>query len=94
MTATWRPTGDGDDTLVSFGGSSHRGAVRALNEDSWLAQPPVFVVADGMGGHRAGDAASAIVVERFMDLAGESPVELEAVQDCIGTCQREIEALV
>jgi protein phosphatase len=91
--ATWRPTGAADDTLLCFGGSSHRGAVRALNEDSWLAQPPVFVVADGMGGHRAGDAASAIVVERFIDLAGESPVELEAVQDCIGACQREIEAL-
>jgi len=91
--ATWRPVSGDDGLLLSFGGSSHRGAVRALNEDSWLAQPPVFVVADGMGGHRAGDAASAIVVERFMDLAGESPVELEAVQGCIGTCQREIEAL-
>lgn len=93
MTGTWRPVGASDDTLLSFGGSSHRGAVRALNEDSWLAEPPVFVIADGMGGHRAGDAASAIVVERFMDLAAGAPAELDAVQDCIGACQREIEAL-
>ena len=91
--ATWQPTGADDGTLLCFGASSHRGAVRAHNEDSWLSQPPVFVVADGMGGHRAGEAASAIVVERFMDLSGESTVGLEAVQDCIGACQREIEAL-
>lgn len=90
---TWRPVGVGDDTLVSFGGSSHRGAVRSHNEDSWLAEPPVFVVADGMGGHRAGDAASAIVVERFMDLAGTVQVDLDAVQACIYACKREIEAL-
>ena len=93
MTDTWRPAGVGHDTVLCFGGSSHRGAVRALNEDSWLAEPPVFVVADGMGGHRAGDAASAIVVERFMNLAAGEPVELDALQACIGACQCEIEAL-
>ncbi len=34
------------------------GAVRKINEDSVLAVPPVFVVADGMGGHSFGDRAS------------------------------------
>ena len=38
------------------------GLTRAMNEDSVLAASPVFLVADGMGGHDAGDKASAAVV--------------------------------
>lgn len=38
---------------------------RSVNEDSVLAAPPLFAVADGMGGHAAGDLASAAVVEHL-----------------------------
>ena len=42
---------------------------RARNEDSFCAAPPVYVVADGMGGHAAGADASAAVVRVFAQLA-------------------------
>src|SRR6185312_11772640 len=50
---------------LSYAGHSDRGAVRRLNEDSYLAAPPLFVVADGMGGHSFGDRASQAAIAAF-----------------------------
>jgi PPM family protein phosphatase len=56
---------------VHHGARTDVGLVREVNEDSFLASPPVFVVADGMGGHDGGDVASRIVVEEFARLADD-----------------------
>jgi protein phosphatase len=56
---------------LHHGAATDVGAVRTVNEDSYLAAPPIFVVADGMGGHEGGDVASGIVVEEFGRLAVE-----------------------
>lgn len=54
---------------LHHGAATDVGLVRTVNEDSLLVAPPVFVVADGMGGHSGGDVASRIVVEEFARLA-------------------------
>ncbi|MET4159286.1 protein phosphatase 2C domain-containing protein [Agromyces sp. PvR057] len=50
------------------------GLVRRANEDSALAEWPVFAVADGMGGYEAGDRASAAVIAAFRERVVGNPI--------------------
>jgi PPM family protein phosphatase len=68
--------------IVDETGKTDVGRQRTSNEDSLLLEPPFFVVADGMGGARAGEVASKIATEEFGNqLDDELPPErrLEAI---------------
>jgi protein phosphatase len=80
---------------LHYGAATDVGRVREVNEDSYLAAPPVFVVADGRGGHDGGDVASRIVVEEFARLAeeGYDPRRgSDAVAETLVACHRRITA--
>lgn len=69
---------------TTFGSRTDVGCVRDHNEDSLVVTPPLFAVADGMGGHAAGEVASEIAVNVLAECAPghPSPEELShAVQE-------------
>lgn len=69
--------------VLEFAARTHVGRVRSVNEDSMLAERPVFFVADGMGGHEAGELASAAAVNALSALSGSTvslrPADVDAV---------------
>jgi PPM family protein phosphatase len=49
--------------IIEQAGRTDVGRQRSANEDSLVVNPPLFAVADGMGGAKAGEVASAVAVE-------------------------------
>jgi serine/threonine protein phosphatase PrpC len=64
------PGRPGAGVTLAWAAATDTGKRRTANEDSFVAKSPLFAVADGMGGHSAGDLASAAVVERLAEVIG------------------------
>ncbi|SDS37585.1 PP2C family protein-serine/threonine phosphatase [Microterricola viridarii] len=76
-------TPNGTEITLAWAALTDTGRRREANEDSFLAATPIFAVADGMGGHSAGDVASAAVVSRLAEHTGESAVGPAAIDEAL-----------
>ncbi|MEO7349023.1 MAG: protein phosphatase 2C domain-containing protein [Terrimesophilobacter sp.] len=74
--------GDTKFTLA-WGIATDVGHKRAHNEDSLVAERTIFAVADGMGGHAAGDVASHAVVTRLAEEANDGFMSAESVMKAL-----------
>lgn len=78
---------------VASGAATHPGLRRRTNEDAFLANAPLFLVADGMGGHSAGDIASAAVVAEFSQLVGRDSLTVDVMHATLQHAKARVRAL-
>lgn len=60
---------------LSIGAATNVGVQRNVNQDSYGTKPGLAIVADGMGGHRGGEVASAIAVNEVISQFDEPQLE-------------------
>lgn len=72
-----------DGLSVRAAARTDTGKVRSVNEDSFLVVPGAYVVADGMGGHNAGDVASRLTVEAVEAWLAEREPEISTVSEVV-----------
>ncbi len=78
---------------TTVGAHTDPGLRRTANEDAFLAELPVFVVADGMGGHEAGDLASAAVVDVFRALLARGELTVDDVSRAVDAAHSAVAAI-
>ncbi len=78
-------------------GSTNKGKVRAINEDSFLDRPTagIWVVADGMGGHEAGEIASRMITESLNEFIPPDTLGkfIDTVEDTLLDVDRKLRDL-
>jgi len=83
---------DGPMIILRSRGASDVGAVRAINQDRWVATPTMLAIADGMGGHVAGDVAARVAVGTFQKVmpAGKAVDSLQTLVGAVHEANTEV----
>jgi serine/threonine protein phosphatase PrpC len=78
-------------TELRWGAATDVGLVRTINQDRMLCEFPVFMVADGMGGHTAGEVAAQLAVDTMRaELQNVSPILRQDVANAVMTANHLI----
>ena len=75
--------------LAGFAGVTDPGRRRRRNEDAYVCQPPLFAIADGMGGAQAGEVASGLAAAVLEEATGDERGE-ERVSSLIQEANRRV----
>ena len=75
---------------------SDRGLMRANNEDSVYAGPRLLALADGMGGHAAGEVASNVVISTLAHLDEDRPIDdlISTLRDTTAAANNNLRAMI
>lgn len=83
----------GSVVRVRYSAATDRGSIRAVNEDSLLASPPFWMVADGMGGHEHGDLASQAAIAAFAGVPRGGPLLRRDLLDMVRAANEAVRGL-
>ena len=75
---------------MNIGFATHPGRKRRHNEDSYVVEPPMFAVADGMGGAKAGEVASGLAAAALKETGTDGGSGEERVTQLIQEANRRV----
>ncbi len=78
---------------MRVGAATDKGKVRQTNEDAYCVLPSLFAVADGMGGHEAGEVASSLVIQTLEHFLYDDNDPGESLRQAVETANEKIYAL-
>jgi protein phosphatase len=76
--------------IAAHASATHAGRKRRHNEDAYVERPPLFAIADGMGGANAGEIASGLAAAALEEEGGDVAAAEERVVELIQEANRRV----